>query len=317
MRSQLKNMPVSLFGAVMGFCGLALGWRLAEKPFHTPEWISEFISIFAVVIFIVIFAAYLVKVFLFKEEVVNEFNHPIAGNFFGTFTIALLLLSSVIHPYSEELGQIIWIIGVVLTIGMAYISVFRLISIKQEIAHATPAWIIPGVGVLNIPVTSLNMPFSWVYQVNILSFAIGSIWAFILIVIISSRLFHHESLPAKLNPALMIMFAPFSVGFLGYVNGMGKQVDLFAGTLFYFGLFLFCVMAPKVFRKGMPFGPSWWGVAFPMAALSNSAIVYATEVGNRSLIIVSAVLLAVVTLTFVILLIRSLSSLIEGEYIKG
>ena len=55
------------------------------------------------------------------------------------------------------------------------------------------------------------------------------------------------------------------VGFLAYVNVTG-HVDLFAGMLFYFGLFLFVLLSWRVFRRPVPFAPSWWAISFPMAA---------------------------------------------------
>jgi tellurite resistance protein len=36
----LAYLPVSLFGSVMGLCGLALAWRLAATEFGLPEWVG-------------------------------------------------------------------------------------------------------------------------------------------------------------------------------------------------------------------------------------------------------------------------------------
>ena len=82
--------------------------------------------------------------------------------------------------------------------------------------------------------------------------AVGTMIALLFFTMIVSRLIHHESLAAPLIPSLMILMAPFEVGYLAYTK-FTQQVDTFAGLLFYFGLFIFLVLAPKVFRKGIPF----------------------------------------------------------------
>ncbi|KPV45761.1 hypothetical protein AN477_01960 [Alicyclobacillus ferrooxydans] len=316
---QLKLFPISLFGSVMGLSGLALGWRIAFTQFHAPFWISQAISVIAILDFILVAIVYAMKVMRHNAHVIEEFLHPISGSFFGTFTIALLLLSSVVFPYNSTTGEVIWIIGVILTIAMAYISFSRLLGQKINVLHATPAWIIPGVGVLDVPVTSGDIPFPWVHQVNLLSFAIGSVLALMLLILIFARLIYQEPIPKKLTPSLMILFAPFSVGFLGYVDGIRHQhIDLFASMLFYFGLFMFCVMYFRVFfRKDLTFGPAWWAVSFPMAALANSSLEYAAYLHTEFMNFVSLFLLGLVTLTIVWLAIRSLLHQSRGTFLVG
>ncbi|MNT95933.1 potassium-tellurite ethidium and proflavin transporter [compost metagenome] len=82
-------------------------------------------------------------------------------------------------------------------------------------------------------------------------------------------------------PSLMILVAPFEVGFLAYANLFG--IDRFAAMLFYFGLFLAVVLGFKVFRRDVPFAPSWWAISFPLAALANAALKYAHVQGDLPL----------------------------------
>ncbi len=84
---------------------------------------------------------------------------------------------------------------------------------------------------------------------------------------------HHDPMPDKLTPSLIILVAPFEVGFLAYLNIKG-QVDMFAAVLSYFGLFIFTITFLKVFRRRLPFMLTWWAVGFPIAALANAALKY-------------------------------------------
>ncbi len=95
-RSSVQHLPVNLFGAVMGLSGLSLAWRGASKVFSTSPAIADAIGMVAIITFLALAAGYLAKWRLYPTAVKAEFNHPIAGNFFGTITIAILLLSSVV-----------------------------------------------------------------------------------------------------------------------------------------------------------------------------------------------------------------------------
>ncbi|MDF2963621.1 MAG: C4-dicarboxylate transporter/malic acid transport protein [Paenibacillus sp.] len=312
----LQYLPVNLFGSVMGLSGLALAWRLSSQIFGTNPIIGDFIGIIAIVVFLLLTFSYLIKWVRFTDKVKAEFTHPIAGNFFGTITIAMLLLSSVVSPYSETLSQAVWIIGTVLTLMLSYIIVGRLLKGKLEGTNAVPAWLIPGVATLDIAVAGGTMPFAWAHEVNLFTLAIGTIVALVFFTLIIHRLIHHDPMPAGLTPSLIILIAPFEVGFLGYTNFL-QRVDNFAAILFYFGLFLFIVLFFKVFKKTVPFGVSWWAVSFPMAALSNAALKYSMHVNTWPLKAVAVILLALLTLVLTVLFVRTLIILFNGKLLRG
>ncbi|CAI6087731.1 SLAC1 anion channel family protein [Cohnella sp. JJ-181] len=312
----IQFLPVNLFASVMGVSGLSLAWREANEVFGASTVIADIIGALALAIFIAMSAGYLSKWIHYPQKVKDEFTHPISGNFFGTISIAVLLLSSVVGNYSPTSGQIIWIVGTVATLILCYIFVARLLNGNHQPGNAVPASLIPMVGTIDIAVAGGTMPFPWAHEINLLSLAIGGIVALVFFTLILSRLIHHAPLPAGLMPSLFIMSAPFEVGFLGYTN-FEQRIDSFASILFYFGLFLFIVLFFKVFNKSNPFGASWWSVSFPIAALSIAALKYAMYVQSWLLIAVSAVVLALLSIVIIVLLIRTLDVLFRGSLLKG
>lgn len=315
-RSSVKHLPVNLFGSVMGISGLSLAWRGAHHLFGANAAIADEIGIIAILTFLVLAAGYLVKWVRYPEAVKAEFTHPIAGNFFGTITISVLLLSSVIGVYSAVLGEIVWSIATLLTIGLTFIVAGRLFRGKQEPIHAAPAWLIPGVATLDIAVAGGTMPMAWAHEVNLFAIAVGTMMALVFFTMIFSRIVHHDPLPQGMVPSLIIMIAPFEVGFLAYVNVV-QHVDMFAGLLFYFGLFLFISLAFKVFRLSIPFAASWWAVSFPMAALSNAAIKYAAYSDTWALKFIAAIILTMLSLTILVLFARTLHRLFTNRLLVG
>lgn len=313
---KLQTLPVNLFASVMGIAGLSLAWRTSTSLFNTPAILSHITGLLALVIFIVLAVAYTLKFLFHRAEVISEFKHPIAGNFFGTFPIAILLLSAVIRPFNETLALVLWVIGSVLIDVLAYVIVTRLIKNRQDFLHATPVWIIPGVGTLDVAVTTSDLPYTWIHELNMFNFAVGSVLALVFFVIIFSRLMHYEPLPERMTPSLLILMAPFAVGFLAYTN-ITHSIDMFAGVLFYFGVFMFLVLFFKIFNRKVPFMLTWWAVGFPVAALCNAALKFSTHVKTEFITALAVVILIILNVVIAYIFVRSMHLLAKGKLLSA
>ncbi|EJE51168.1 tellurite resistance protein-like permease [Acidovorax sp. CF316] len=313
--ASVRNLPVNLFASVMGLSGLALAWRLAHGSLGAPAFVGEAIGVFALGVFVLLSAGYLAKLVKHPDAVRAEFQHPVAGNFFGTIAISVLLLSAVAGPYSAPAAQGLWTVGVVATLVLCFVAVSRLLKGQVDASNALPAWIVPCVATLDIPVTGGHMPMAWAGEVNLLSGAVGAMLALVLLTLIIGRLVHRDPLPPAMAPSLMILLAPFAVGFLAYANLAGG-IDRFAGMLFYVGLFMFAVVAPKVFRPGIPFTPGWWAIRFPMAALANAALQYAQFRASGPLWVVAIALLGALSIALAVLTLRTVRMALDGALLR-
>ena len=312
----IRHLPVNLFGSVMGLSGLALAWRLAHGGLGAPAWVGEAIGAFALAVFVLLALGYLLKLARHPQAVRAEFSHPVAGNFFGTIAISLLLLSALIARYSATAAQVVWTLGVLLTFALSFVVVSRLLKGRVEAAHAVPAWLIPGVATLDIAVTGGRMPMAWAGEVNLLAAAVGAVLALVLLTLIIGRLVHQAPLAPAMTPSLMILVAPFAVGFLAYTSLLGG-IDRFAALLFYFALFMFVVVAPQVFRPSVSFSPAWWAISFPMAALVNAALMYAQVQATTPLRLLAGLLLAALTIALAVLTVRTLRIALDSRLLAG
>lgn len=310
--ASIRNLPVSLFGSVMGLAGLGLAWRVAHRGLNAPAFIGEAIGTFALAVFILLSWGYLTKLAKHPKAVTAEFHHAVSGNFFGTVVLSILLLSAVVAPYSRTTAQVAWGVGVLSTFALSFVVVSRLLKGQVDASHAVPAWLIPGVATLDIPVTSGHIPTTWATEINLCAAAVGAVLALILAAMIVSRLVHRDPLSRAMTPTLMILVAPFPVGFLAYKNIVGG-IDAFASLLLYFGLFMFAVAAAKVFRPGVGFSPTWWTISFPMAALANAALAYAEFRASAPLWILGTVLLGVLSLVVVVLTMKTVLIALNGK----
>jgi len=311
---QLDYLPVSLFGSVMGLTGLSVVWRLAHVRYGAPEWAAEGIGVAAMAAFVLMTAGYAVKLVTAPDAVRAEFRHPITGNLFGTFLISLLLLPIILAPAALRLAQAMWGAGAIGMAVFAWMIVSRWMSDRQQIAHATPAWIVPVVGLLDVPLALPGLGLPPMHGVMVLGLAVGLFFAVPLFTLIFSRLVFEPPMPDALQPTLLILVAPFAVGFSTYVATTG-QVDLFAQSLYVLTLFMLAVLLGRLrnLLDCCPFRVSWWAVSFPLAASAIAALRFATAEPGLITDTIALALLALGTVVIAGLLIRTLVGIARGE----
>jgi len=310
----LEYLPIGLFGSVMGLTGLSVAWKQAHALFGTPLWAAEAIAAVSVLVFVTLLLGYGVKLMSAPDRVLAEFRHPIAGNLFGTVLISLLLQPIVVAQVNLLTARILWTLGAIGMVLFAWAIVSRWMSDRQQMAHATPAWIVPVVGMLDVPLALPSLGLRPLPEVMALSIAVGLFFAVPLFTLIFSRLVFEAPMPEALQPSLLILVAPFSVGFSSYVVTIG-QVDAVAQSLYFLTLFVLAVLLGRlrVLRQCCPFRVSWWAVSFPLAASAIAALKFAAYDPNWFTTCVAWALLVLGTLTIGELLVRTLAGVVQGE----
>lgn len=314
MGGRLTYLPVALFGSVMGLAGLSADWIQVEKLMRLPLWPGKVIGGVSVIIFIIITAGYAVKMFTSMPTVKSELKHPISGNLFGTFFISLLLMPVFISQYSIDTAKFVWFCGAVGMIIFSLYIVSRWLGQRQQAVHATPAWIVPVVGLIDIPLAVPYLQLQGVDLIMLFAFSVGIFFAIPLFTLIFSRLMFEEPLPASLQPSLLILLAPFSVGFSSYVTTFGI-VDRFASILYMLTLFILCVLIYRIknIAKACPFRLSWWSVGFPLASAAGCAVKFAEHNTGVFTITVAAVLMLLTNMIIFWMTIYTAISTFKGK----
>lgn len=312
--SFLEFLPVSFFGCVMAFSGLSFSWGWAEKTWGLPGWIKNFCGALALISFIVLSITYVLKWIKFPELVRTEFRHPVSISFFGTFIISLLLLPGIILPYSVALATAVWCCGAALIFAFAWIVLRKWMDHQQEPASALPAWIIPVVGTLDVPIVGYRLPITGIHEICLVFFGAGLIFSIILLTIIISRLLFLAPLPEALQPTLLILIGPFTLAFSGYESLTGVQ-DMVACIFYYFDLFLLLIVGSKIvlLPQCCPFRVTWWSVGFPLVAITIASFRYASNKKNPVYENIPGILLTVSTLIIVYLLCQTLYRLFTHQ----
>jgi tellurite resistance protein len=303
---RLRYFPVSFFAMVMGLTGLAIAWHKAQATFALPVDLGTPILVLAAALFCVLLALYLIKIVRWREAVAAELGHPIHINFFPTISISMLLLAVGTLPYWPGVAGVLWVVATSLHLLLTlYIMGVWIHHEHFEIHHINPAWFIPVVGNVLVPIAGVPLGFgelSWFF------FSVGMVFWLVLFTIIVYRMLFHHPMAERLMPTFFILIAPPAVGFIAYLQLVG-QLDAFARILLYAGLFLTLLLATQSGRfLRIPFYLSWWAYSFPLAAIAIATLVMYEKTGLIVFAGLGWLLLTLVTLMVVYLLSRTASA---------
>jgi tellurite resistance protein len=309
----LDYFPAGLFGSVMGLTGLSVAWRLAHDGYQVPIWPSTTIAFLAIVDFVFVSAAYLLKLVVIPRSVIAELNHPVTGSLAGTVFVSMLLLPIVIAPWSLPFARGVWWVGAVGMVAFAFLTMSRWLGDRQQIVHATPAWVIPVVGLLDLPLAMQPLRLTDFRELAVFGFATGLFFTTPIFTLIFTRLLFEEAMPVATQPTLLILDAPFTVGYTAY-KAVGGANDLFAHSLFLLGMFLLVVLLIELRKTPRaPFRMTWWATSFPLAAAAIAALGF--SIANPSMLanIGAWVLLGFATFSILLMFILTLIVLIRGR----
>jgi tellurite resistance protein len=310
-QQRLEHLPISVFAMVMGTSGLAIAWKKAHHVLGLPAEIGLALQWWALGLFAVLALVYLAKIIRHWGAVKHEFAHPVRLNFFPASSISLLLLAVAFTDTLPGLAFAFWSLGAALHLGFTLTVMSSWIHhTHYDIKHANPAWFIPVVGNIIVPVAGVSFApaeISWFF------FSIGLVFWLVLMTIVMYRLFFHEPLPERLTPTLFILIAPPAVGFIAWVKLNGGEIDAFARILYHVALFLTLLLASNALRFfRVRFFLSAWAYSFPLAAITIATLIMA-EKGSGLFMPLSWLLLTVLTIVLTLLTVRTAQAVSRGE----
>lgn len=309
MKEKIQYFPITAFAIIMGLSGLTIVFGKFYHMQWLPKILYDSMLFSTTALFLFFIFTYGRKAIKHFDEVKNDFNHRIRINFFSAISISFLLLSIAFMTFWPFLSLVFWWVGVILhTFFMLYTISFW-IQHNFEIQYMNPAWFIPVVGNILIPVSGVEfMPaaFSYVY------FAIGFFFWIVLFTIFLNRAIFHHQLPQKFIPTLFILIAPPAIGLISYIR-ITQSWDSFAMFLLFIAYFFVVLLLflYKSFKK-LQFFISWWAFTFPLMAITLASVVAYQVSSINAYKYLSFIMfcLAVFTITFV-------SWVTIGKVLKG
>lgn len=295
----------------MGLAGVTIAWEKSHSVLDLPAAVARILLVLTAATFIAIAAVYATKLTSRRDDVIAEIRNPVKLSFFPTISISFILLSIATMNHYAGLSKTLWIVGTITHLGFTlYVMQIWIHDPKFETGHMNPAWFIPVVGNILVPVAGVThgyVEISWFF------FSVGFLFWLVLLAIVFYRIFFHTPLPARLLPTLFILIAPPAVGFIAYLR-LTSSIDPFARIMYYSALFLTLLLLTQASRFiRLEFYLSWWAYSFPMAAITIATMVMYEKTSLAFFEVASYVLLAAVSVLVAFLIVRTARAIAAGE----
>ena len=299
-KRSLEYVPIQLFAVVMGLSGLSIVFAKAYHLIDMPYWIYGTLLFIDTVLFLGIFTAYMFKWLLYPEAVKKEFYHPIKSSFMAAISISFLLVSIAYYDFAPTVSILFWYIGTPLQLAFTLIVMRYWIANDLKVVHSNPAWFIPIVGNVLVPVIGVEAAPVWI---SLFFFALGMFFWIVLFTILMYRIIFHHPLAKKLIPTLFILIAPPAIGFVSYFRITNGSIDMLSMSLYFIALFtLFLLLFMVRMFDTKQFFISWWAYTFPLAAMSIATLLMhmalgttVTYIGSITLIVLTTTVIGFVT----------------------
>lgn len=274
-QGRLAHLPVSFFAVVMGIGGLALAWLKADAVYGVGQLPGRVLAAATAVVFLTIGVAYLAKWARHSEHARAELAHPVRLSFVPTSTIALLILATALAEDLPGVAGALWWVGSAGQLGLTlYVLNAWLSRPTIQLGHVTPAWFIPVVGTIVVPLAGTrvgSVEVSWFF------FSFGMVfWVALLPLVMGRLLVHPHVVPGALLPTLAVLVAPPAVAMVSWLRLVPDSGPVVPTILFNSALgFLLVVLARLSVLVRLPFAMPWWAYTFPMGALTVAALSHA------------------------------------------
>ncbi|MEF7616974.1 SLAC1 anion channel family protein [Aquincola sp. MAHUQ-54] len=268
----LARLSIAMFSTVMGIGGLSNAWAIAHRAFGVPLVVSQVLLVVAVLSFGVLVVAHLAKLGFCFAEVAEEFMHPVRSNFFPAVSVAMIVLSIGTRAYVPEVAHALWWVGAAMHLAFAITLIRRWILHAQDESVLTPAWFIPVVGNILVPVG--GVPLGYV-EISWFFFSVGLVFWLAFFTIVLHRVLFVPAMSQRSMPTLFILLAPPSIGLSAYLAFTGGQAGALGDIFYCLALFIAMLLASlgRYVAHG-PFFMSWWAITFPADGWAGASIGY-------------------------------------------
>ncbi len=250
MNAMVKRIPIPI-------AGLALA--LAAMGNLVASYGEIYRKVFGILSFGLI-CLLLAKIIIMPKSLNEGFNNPLVASVMPTFSMALIILSTYIKPYSSGLAFGIWLLGLgIHTILIICFTKKYIFNFKME--NVFPSYFIVYVGVVTGSITApaFGLP-RWGQAI----FWFGFIMYLVLLLPVAYRVVVKGNIGQPAIPSMAIFAAPASLCLAGYLNSFQDKSMGIIGFLAALSILMFLavmIYVPRMLR--LKFYPSYSALTFP------------------------------------------------------
>lgn len=287
----LKKIPLPITGVMLGFAALG---NLLQSYSDTLRLGCGIIATFIGLII-------LLKIIFYPKQWVEDMQQPITASVFGTFSMAIMLLSVYAKPLFGKNAVIIWYIGLAIHILLILYFTFKFI-LKFDLKKVFASYFIVYVG---IAVASVSAPAFEQTLIGTYTFWFAFITFILLLFVVGYRYLKYRDIPEPARPLFCIFAAPMSLCLAGYIQSVSPKSKAFIVGMAIVAFLLFVLVLIFLIRfLKLKFYPSYAAFTFPfvisaIAMKQTNAFLQMQDIkvrGLTTLVLLETILAAVLVL---------------------
>lgn len=285
----IKKIPVPVSGLILAI--LSLGNLLAVY--------NSNIRLICGIIGILLILLLVLKLVFYPEEIKKDLSNPVILSSSGTFSMALMILSTYLNQFNGTLALGVWILGVALHILLIVWFTYRYIICKFDINVVYPSWWIVFIGITMGAITA------HVHGLNEIGFYFFIFGFVAMIVTLPLVVYRYLKYPNKLDqnkPLICIFTAIFSILIVGYTNSANViSMEFLLGLyLTAFVFFIFALIKVIEYRN-LDFYPSYSAFTFPfvITAIASTEVSKIINYDSLNILILIQTIIAVILVVYV------------------
>ena len=250
MKDMIKKVPIPFCGVMLGFA--ALGNLLQSYG----EGIRSVCGIVAAFILILV----LLKLIMFPQMIKEDMKNPIMASVSGTFSMALMLLSTYVKPYIGAAAKYIWFFAIALHIVLIVYFTIKFV-VKLDLTKVFASYYIVYVG---IAVDAVTAPAYEQLAIGAATFWFGFVTLIALLILVTIRYVKCPNVPEPAQPLFCIYAAPTSLCIAGYVQSVTPKSRTFLLAMLAVATVIYVIALVKAIGYlKLKFYPSYAAFTFP------------------------------------------------------
>lgn len=267
MKQKLISVPTPMAGLALAIASLGWCWESMFNLSGYGQWISAAIASGLLIMLIL-------KNGLHWNLLKQDLAHPVIGSVIPTFAMAMMIISNSIHQFNPIMGDLLWLLGVVLHI-LFMGSFFYHRSKQFKLHHMLPSWFVPPVGIIVADVSFAGNPILLPIAQAALIF--GLISYAVLLPTMIYRVLFSENIPHLAQPTIAILAAPASLSLAGYLTVSQTNSPVIIGILFGIAVLMTFITYLALFKLlTLPFSPGFAAFTFPTVISATALFKMAT-----------------------------------------
>ena len=263
----IEKIPIPICGLILAL--LSLGNLLND--------IHPYLKIVCSSIGILFMILIILKLVMYPQKIRADFKNPIITTNSGTFSMSLMLLSTLLSPFIPIISYGVWILGVALHILLMIYFTYHFIIHNFDISDVYPSYWIVFVGITMGAITAHAHGLD---EIGFIFFLIGFAAMTITTPLIVYRYLRYRDIPDANKPLVCIFTALLSILIVGYVNSYNDISNEFLMTMYVFACILYLFALAKLIEYiKLDFYPSFAAFTFPfvISALATKEVISKIE----------------------------------------